>query len=101
VLRRSRHPITNLHLGGERADAAGLLARMSARAAAALDQTCRAVARAMPGALQLGIDIAVAAGLARHYVLEVNAFGDLLKGVTDRQGLDPYDVQLRAMEQAA
>jgi hypothetical protein len=24
-----------------------------------------------------------------------------LKGVTDRQGLDPYDVQLRAMEQAA
>jgi len=101
VLRKSRHPITNLHLGGERADAAGLLERMSARAVAALDETCRAVTRVMPGALQLGIDIAIATGLARHYVLEVNVFGDLLKGVTDRQGLDPYDVQLRATEQAA
>jgi hypothetical protein len=101
VLRKSRHPITNLHLGGERADAAGLLALMSPRAVAALDDTCRAVARVMPGALQLGIDVAVATGLARHYVLEVNAFGDLLKGVTDPQGLDPYDVQLRATELAA
>jgi hypothetical protein len=55
----------------------------------------------MPDALQLGIDIAVATGLVRHYVLEVNAFGDLLKGVTTREGLDTYDVQLRAMERAA
>src|SRR5262249_1082148 len=101
VLRKSRHPITNLHLGGERADAANLLARMSERAVAALDDTCRAVARALPGALQLGIDVAVATGLARHYVLEVNAFGDLLKGITTGQGLDPYDVQLRTMERAA
>jgi glutathione synthase/RimK-type ligase-like ATP-grasp enzyme len=74
---------------------------MPARAVTALDETCRAVARAMPGALQLGIDIAVATGLVRHYVLEVNAFGDLLKGVTTREGLDTYDVQLRAMERAA
>ena len=48
-----------------------------------------------------GIDVAVAAGLARHYVLEVNAFGDLLKGITTGQGLDAYDVQLQAMECAA
>jgi len=101
VLRKSRHPITNLHLGGERAEAGVLLSRMPARAVTALDETCRAVARAMPGALQLGIDIAVATGLVRHYVLEVNAFGDLLKGVITREGLDTYDVQLRAMERAA
>ena len=101
LLRKSRHPITNLHLGGERADADALLSRMSAKAVAALDDTCRRVARALPGALQLGIDVAVATGLARHYVLEVNAFGDLLKGVATRQGLDAYDVQLRAMERAA
>jgi hypothetical protein len=101
VLRKSRHPITNLHLGGERADADALLSRMTPKAAAALDATCRAVAKAFPGALQIGIDVAVAAGLARHYVLEVNAFGDLLKGITTGQGLDAYDVQLRAMECAA
>lgn len=101
VLRKSRHPITNLHLGGERADADALLSRMPAKAVAALDATCRTVARAFPGALQIGIDVAVAAGLARHYVLEVNAFGDLLKGITTSQGLDAYDVQLRVTECAA
>jgi glutathione synthase/RimK-type ligase-like ATP-grasp enzyme len=100
VLRKSDHAITNLHLGGQRADADGLLSQMSAGAVAALDETCRRVARAFPGALHLGIDIAVAAGLKRHYVLEVNAFGDLLNGIT-RDGLDAYDLQVRAMERAA
>ena len=101
LLRKSRQPITNLHLGAERADAGALLAQMSAKAVAALDDTCRRVARAFPGALHLGIDVAVASGLTRHYVLEVNAFGDLLKGVANSQGLDAYDVELRAMEWAA
>jgi glutathione synthase/RimK-type ligase-like ATP-grasp enzyme len=101
VLRKSRHPITNLHLGGERAHADALLSRMPAKAVAALDETCRVVARTLSGALQLGIDIAVSADLKRHYVLEVNAFGDLLNGVATSQGLDAYDVQVRAMECAA
>lgn len=99
VLRKSVHAITNLHLGGERADASGLLSMMSPAAVAALDETCRRVARAFPGAVHLGIDIAVAAGLKRHYVLEVNAFGDLLTGIT-RHGLNSYDLQVRAMEHA-
>jgi glutathione synthase/RimK-type ligase-like ATP-grasp enzyme len=101
VLRKSKQPITNLHLGGERADAHALLSRMPPRALAALDDTCRTVARAFPGALHLGIDVAVAIGFVRHYVLEVNAFGDLLKGVATSQGLDAYDAQLHAMERAA
>src|SRR5262245_28345351 len=101
VLRKSRHPITNLHLGGQRADAGALLSRMPTKAVAALDATCRIVAQVFPGALQIGIDVAVAAGLARHYVLEVNAFGDLLKGIATSQGLDAYDVQLSVTECAA
>ncbi|MGJ4950678.1 STM4014 family protein [Bradyrhizobium sp. HKCCYLS20291] len=101
VLRKSRHPMTNLHLGGERADATALLSRMSKPAVLALDATCRAVAQAFPGALQLGIDVAVATGFARHAVLEVNAFGDLLKGIATETGLDAYDLQLRALEAAA
>ena len=101
VLRKSVHPITNLHLGGGRAEAGALLVRMSDQAVVALGETCRAVARAMPGALQLGIDVAVVAGFARHYVLEVNAFGDLLKGIVTPQGRDPYDLQLQAMERMA
>lgn len=100
VVRKSVHPMTNLHLGGERGDADAFLAQMSPEGRAAIDATCRDVARAMPGALQLGIDVAVAAGFKRHYVLEVNAFGDLLGGVT-RDGRDAYDLQLAAMEEAA
>jgi glutathione synthase/RimK-type ligase-like ATP-grasp enzyme len=100
VLRKSVHAITNLHLGGQRADADDLLSQMSPAAVAALNDTCRRVARAFPGAQHLGIDIAVATGLKRHYVLEVNAFGDLLTGVT-HLGLNSYDLQVRAMEYAA
>lgn len=100
VVRRSVHPITNLHLGGTRCDAATLLSRMQPASVSALAETCRGVARSMPAALQLGIDIAVAAGLKRHYVLEVNAFGDLLTGVA-RDGLDAYDLQVAAMERLA
>jgi glutathione synthase/RimK-type ligase-like ATP-grasp enzyme len=100
ILRTSQHPITNLHLGGERRAGDVLLSRMSPTAGLAIDATVRRIAKLFPGALQLGIDIAVSTGFKRHYVLEVNAFGDLLKGMTIG-GRDPYDIQVQAMERAA
>ena len=74
-----------------------LLDRMRDDARGSIDASASKVARLFPGALQLGLDVAVATGMKRHYVLEVNAFGDLLKDV-ERDGLDPYDVQVRAMQ---
>jgi hypothetical protein len=44
----------------------------------------------------LGIDLAILAGLTQHAVLELNAFGNLLPGVTDAGGNDTYAAELAA-----
>lgn len=96
VLRRSRSPITNLHLLNERCEADALRRRMAARAWDSMMTTCQRVASLFPRTLHLGIDLAVKVGLHDHAVLEVNAFGDLLKGVIDR-GQTTYAVQIQAI----
>ncbi|XAM01611.1 STM4014 family protein [Phycisphaeraceae bacterium D3-23] len=98
VLRLSRSPITNLHLLNERADPALLRGQMRPTDWDAVMETSRQVARCFPQMLYLGIDLAVHADLRGHTVFEVNAFGDLLHGVTHR-GQSTYAAQLEALEQ--
>lgn len=93
VLRRSRTPFTNLHLLNERADATALTSRMSVEARDDLLATCRKAAKVFGRSLHVGLDVAVTADLKRAYVLEANAFGDLIKGV-ELDGLDTYAWQL-------
>jgi hypothetical protein len=93
VLRKSITPFTNLHLGNERAPAAELKARMSEASWSELLDTCRRVGRIFARSFHVALDIAVSVDLRRHYVLEVNAFGDLLRGV-EADGLDPYAFEI-------
>jgi len=81
ILRTSRHPMTNLHLGGNRMPVDALRERMPSGAWDALMQTASTARAAYPGALSVGLDVAVANDLRRHAVLEVNAFGDFVKGL--------------------
>lgn len=96
VLRVSQGPLTNLHLLNRRADPALLRDRMPPEAWEALLASCRQVAGRFPRTLHTGIDVAVRAGFRDHAVLEVNAFGDLLHGVT-RGGRDSYATELAAL----
>jgi glutathione synthase/RimK-type ligase-like ATP-grasp enzyme len=95
VVRTSRHPITNLHLGGTRGDPA-VLADAPGREAA-LD-SCRRIGRHYAGALHVGVDLMYEPGLAAHRVLEANAFGDLLPGLRDENGHDVYQREILAAE---
>jgi hypothetical protein len=97
VMRTSRGPITNLHLGNQRGDAAQFLVNWSPSARQSAWSTCRAAAACFPRCHYLGIDLAVLAGLARHAVLELNAFGDLLPGISDAAGNDTYVAELAAV----
>lgn len=95
VVRGSRSPMTNLHLGGVRADLCALRAAAGPHYADGL-ATCRAVAACFPGSLHTGVDLMFAAGWRSHAVAEVNAFGDLLPGLLV-DGRDTYDAQLAAL----
>ncbi|WP_203607678.1 STM4014 family protein [Streptomyces sp. SID11385] len=104
VVRTAGSPLTNLHLGGRRGD---LEAARNAFDAAGLGwaaalEVCERAAACFPGTLCVGVDLLPARDWSRVAVGEVNAFGDLLPGLTGlpgsgAEGLDTYGTQLAAL----
>ncbi|RKE21122.1 STM4014 family protein [Streptomyces sp. TLI_171] len=98
VVRTSRHPMTNLHLGGARGELA--VARAAAGSAwPELPAVAEAAARCFPRSPMVGVDLLPVSHWRRALVGEVNAFGDLLPnlpGLADgpTPGLDTYAAQL-------
>ncbi|MFJ7159674.1 STM4014 family protein [Streptomyces sp. NPDC101118] len=100
VVRTSRSPMTNLHLGGLRGDLAAVVEAAGPRWADAL-RICERAAACFPRTLCVGVDLLPAVGWRRFAVAEVNAFGDLLPGLTGlpgsgAEGLDTYAAQVAA-----
>ncbi|MFD6290230.1 STM4014 family protein [Streptomyces sp. NPDC060205] len=100
VVRTSRSPLTNLHLGGARGDLAAVRALAGDRWATAVEVSERAAA-CFPGTLCVGVDLLPALGWRRFAVGEVNAFGDLLPRLTGlpgsgAEGQDTYAAQIAA-----
>ncbi|MFF9406828.1 STM4014 family protein [Streptomyces anandii] len=104
VVRTSRHPMTNLHLGGARGDldaAREAIGRAGGSLGDALETAERAAA-CFPGTLCVGVDVLPGTRWRRFTVGEVNAFGDLLPGLTGlpgggAEGLDTYAAQVAAV----
>jgi len=96
VVRTSRTPMTNLHLGGRRGDLAAVRAAAGEEAYAAAMLTCVRVAQCFPGSLQVGVDLMFSPDWRRHAVAEVNAFGDLLPGLVV-DGRETYAEQVAAL----
>ncbi|MFC7931378.1 STM4014 family protein [Streptomyces cinereoruber] len=104
VLRTSRSPLTNLHLGGVRGDLDAARAAIAAAGARWTDalEVCERAAAAFPGTRCVGVDLLPASGWRRFAVGEVNAFGDLLPRLTGlpgggAEGLDTYAAQVAAL----
>ncbi|MEV0247627.1 STM4014 family protein [Nocardia sp. NPDC050712] len=105
VVRTSRWPMTNLHLGGARGDLAAARAVIGEHWAQAL-ATCEHAAACFPGFSRVGVDLLPAPGWRRFAVGEVNAFGDLLPGLRGFAGGgaesgDTYDAQVAAIRRRA
>ena len=82
IFRLSPHPMTNLHLGGHRGDYDRCRAAIPTRDwLDALDH-CSDAAACFDSAIA-GVDLLFERGYRRHYILEVNAFGDFFPGWTD------------------
>ncbi|MFI6079943.1 STM4014 family protein [Streptomyces sp. NPDC051217] len=106
VVRTSSSPMTNLHLGGSRGDLNAVRAATETTSGgggwrAALE-ICERAAACFPGTHCVGVDLLPATGWRRFAVGEVNAFGDLLPGLTGlpgsgAEGQDTYGAQLAAL----
>lgn len=101
VVRTSRHPMTNLHLGGARGDVS-LACRTAGAAWPALIGVAEQAAACFPNSPMVGVDLLPTRGWRAAVVGEVNAFGDLLPGAvglpgTPAAGLDTYGAQIAAL----
>jgi glutathione synthase/RimK-type ligase-like ATP-grasp enzyme len=94
VIRQSRHPMTNLHLGNQRGDEAALLELIGTANLEAAFRVAESAAASFPDSLYAGVDILVD---TRHRALvgEINAFGDLLPRLTHR-GESAYSAIVKA-----
>ena len=101
VLRTSPHPMTNLHLGGQRGDLARFQASIGSDRWHAILRHAETAAACFPGVHTLGIDVLPGAD-GHDYIGEVNAYGDLLPNLmglpgTAGEGVDTYGAQVRAL----
>ncbi len=99
VVRTSRHPMTNLHLGGARGDPRAVRERLGEQGWQRALEICAQAAACFPGSLMVGVDLLIGIGGRRLAVAEVNAFGDLLPSLTGlpgggAEGLDTYACQI-------
>lgn len=98
VVRTGTAPMTNLHLGGSRGDLEAVRSRLDWQEAMSV---CARAAACFPGSLMVGVDLLVGLGWRRLAVGEVNAFGDLLPGLTGlpgsrAEGADTHTAQINA-----
>lgn len=101
VVRTGEGPMTNLHLGGGRGDLGAVRRAVGEDVWARALRTCAQAAACFPGSLMAGVDLLIGIDRRRLAVGEVNAFGDLLPGLTGlpggaAEGLDTYTTQIRA-----
>jgi hypothetical protein len=91
--------MTNLHLGGRRGDPGACRAIVPTRAwLDALDHCAEAAQLYRTAAV--GVDLLFESCYIRHYLLEVNAFGDFFPGLTDDGGRTVHRAEIEATARA-
>jgi hypothetical protein len=96
VIRTSLSPITNLHLGNRRGDRELLKRVMGPKKWQSLLDMARQAANAFPDTLCVGLDVLLKPGFRNPTILEANAFGDLLPGVTHKR-LNTYETSIKTL----
>lgn len=91
VMRVSNSPMTNLHLGNRRGDVDSFSREHPEAWARVLREA--ELASSCFASLYCCVDVALDATMRTAYVFEVNAFGDLLPGIT-ADGIDTYTYAL-------
>lgn len=98
VVRTSQSPLTNLHLGNQRGDLEALKQKMGASTWQKVQALAEQAASTLPPHAYACLDVLVRADFEQAYILEANAFGDLLPRVY-YQGRDTYAATLHHLKQ--
>ena len=83
VARKSIHPMTNLHLGNERADLAVIRQTIGDRVLENCNRLAERATQCFPNSLYAGVDVLVPSK-GEPLICEINAFGDLLPNLLHR-----------------
>jgi hypothetical protein len=94
VLRLSKSPMTNLHLGNRRGNLTEFLVYFGDDRWTKAKMICQRAASVFPQSLHTGVDLLFSSGFKHCAVAEINAFGDLLPNVM-YNGLDTYEAQVK------
>lgn len=95
IFRLSKEPMTNLHLGGRRGDPTFCRAQIPQRAwLDAIDHCVEAAA--LYDSAVVGVDLIFERSYMRHYILELNAFGDFFPGWTNQDGKTVHRYEIEA-----
>jgi hypothetical protein len=95
VVRMSRGPLTNLHLGNRRGDLEALQRTVPQEAWQAMHASLAQATALYPTSHYVGADVLFTPGFTRHAIVELNAFGDLLPGVLHEEH-DTYEAEVVA-----
>lgn len=95
VVRTSRSPITNLHLGNARGDPERLRLKLGTAVWDEALRHCEEAAACFPRCGCTAVDLMISTNHRHCAVAEVNAFGDLIPNVTWRQ-MNTYEAVLEA-----
>jgi len=94
VLRLSKSPMTNLHLGNRRGNLSDFISCLGDERWTKAKMICQHAASIFPQSLQTGVDLLFSPGFRHCTVAEVNAFGDLLPNVIYNE-LNTYEAQIK------
>lgn len=95
VVRTSSSVITNLHLGNHRGDTEEVKAYIGSAAFEKIKTTAEQAAAAFPQSLYIAADVLLANDKKTVFVIETNAFGDLLPGIL-YEGRSTYESEIAA-----
>lgn len=98
VVRQSQSPLTNLHLGNQRGSLEQLKEKMGVARWNRIETLAVQAAACLPPHQYACLDILIRTDLEQGYVLEANAFGDLLPRVL-YQGRNTYQAVLNHLKQ--
>ena len=96
VVRTSKHPITNLHLGNRRGELDSLMQQAGEQRWTRIISAAEQAAKVAPDSIAIGVDLLLTPGRLEPKFIELNAFGDLLPGV-QWNGRDVWETQIESM----